>query len=675
MKTYKDLPHARPGRFVLVAVLCLATAGRAVAEPPKPEDVVAVLTELRGQMEWPGLTVAEAAANLGTPQEALRFVSDEVVLVNYRGAYADPEAVLRTRVANATDKSGLLVALLTEMGVEARLVRGDWPQQAQPHQGPGPQQPLPAMEKLAALLTAEDVTADSLPDGPDDEQLKELQDEINASAAAIEQYLAAADRADLLTGIPDPEDVPPGRTDTDWVWVQAQLDGQAWTDMDAVFPAEPRPDDVTTAFAPEPVTISIRLEACRFGEQEAETVLQWTGPCGDVLGYDLLISYFPEGGDLQEAEQPENVARWQPQLTAGPLKVAGEPFAPSGGPAEDVAAEAEPAPAGGLGGFGGLGGGEPATAPATTGSDFLRLVIEIDDPAGPWSRSFSRVVQYIGEGYDPHELIAFHRIGLGMAFAPVRVVESRMVDEAIDAYQLRQLADGEIDQLPDPRGVSTRTTRVLNTLLFLKTLAVPPELGLAWQGPALFVETAQLRKTEDDLYVAGRLDTLHEAFGPAQGSSRRHRMLWGLATCAVEAHMLGGPSVNHRLLAAGETLRVLEEPDSPDDAMAASVLAEGGLLLASSDAPESIWAVRPTGDVLGLFIEPHPGLEAKGAGRTSRSRTAGNVYAGLGGAAMGLMSSPAAMLVGPLHAYFEELAEVSDGSGQSVQLGNRHSIN
>ncbi len=655
-------PHARPGAIALALVLCLIAASPAAAEPPTPEEIVASLTKLRAELEWPGLTVAEAAENLGTPQEALRFVSDEVMLVNYSGAYAGPEAVLRTRVANATDKSELLAALLTQMGYQARLARSDWPENAQPHQGAGPNRELPAMAELQALLATEGAQDDPPAPGPTDEQLQALIDEITSAAAAIEQQLTASDRADLLAGTPDPNDTP-SWTDTNWVWVQVQLDGETWTDMDAVFPDQPRPETSTAPFVAKPVTLSLRLEAVQADTEEAQVVLQWSGPCRDILGYDLMISYFPEGGDMQEVEQPELIARWQPQLTAGAISVAGELFAPAGGPAEDEEAEAAPAPTGGLGGFGGFGGGSaPAPAPAPTGSDFLRLVIQFNDPGDrPRSMTFSRVVQYIGDGYDPYELIAVHRIYVGMAFAPVRVVESRMVDEAISAYQLRQLADGEIDRLPPARGVSTRMTRVLNTMFFLKALALPTELKLAWQGPAVFIETCQLQQVEGQRYFAGRLDTLAEAFGPAPGSTRKQRMLWGLATCAVEARLLGAASVNQHLLDAGDSVRVVGQadgslPGSLDDAMQESVLAEGGVLLASNDAPGSVWAVRPTGEVLGIFVEPRSGVAAKGAGQRSRSSEAANNYAAMGEAAMAMMGSPAGMLIGPLRAYFEELA-------------------
>ncbi len=689
MKTTSDpnRPHAQPRTIAVALILCLIAAGPAAAEPPAPEEIVAALTDLRAELEWPGLTVAEAAENLKTPAEALRFVSDEVMLLNYSGAYSGPAAVLRTRVANATDKSELLAALLTQMGYQARLAKSDWPEDAQPYQGAGPNRELPAMAQLQALLATEAPQDDPPTPGPTDEQLQALIDEITSAAATIEQQLAASDRADLLAGTPDADDTPPTWTDTNWVWVQVQLDGEAWTDMDAVFPDRPRPASPTAPFVAKPVTFSLRLEAVQ-ADQEAQVVLQWSGPCRDILGYDLQISYFPASGDMEDVEQPELIARWKPQLTAGPLSVAGELFAPAGGPAKDDEAEPDAAPAGGFGGFGGFGGGAPAPAPAPTGSEFLRLVIQFNDPDGRTrSMTFSRVLQYVGEGYDPYELIAVHRIYVGMAFAPVRVVESRMVDEAIAAYQLRQLADGEIDKLPPTRGISTRTTRVLNSMFFLKTLAVPTELKLAWQGPAVFVETAQLQKVEGERYFAARLDTLAEAFAPAPGSTRKQRMLWGLATCAVEARLLGGVSVNQHLLDAGDSVRVVGQADdslpaSLDDAMQKAVLAEGGVLLASDDAPGSVWAVRPTGDVVGIFVEPTSGAAAKGAGRSSRSREAANNFAALGEAAMGMMGSPAGMLINPLHAYFVELAKayeaaanVLDNLATSIETGDASHMN
>lgn len=658
---------------VLALSLCvLAAAGPAQAEPPSPEEVVAVLQELRTELEWPGLAVEQAAKNLKTPQEAFRFVRDEILLVNYRGSYAGPEAALRTRVANATDKSALLAALLERMGVKARLARSNWPKGARPHQGPGPRRALPALKKLTRLLGPEGGEAGPPPEPLSDEQLRELQDEISASARLIENLLTAAGRADLLKGVPDPKDTEPTRTDIDWVWVQAQLDGKTWTDMDPVFPKQPRPGAYFKPFAPKPVTVIIRLEAGRSGQEKADALLQWSGPCGNVLGRDILLSYFPADKNIKAAEEPEKVEHWKPFLSCGQLQVLGKAFTPSGGPAKAAVAAPKP-PARPAGGFGGLLGPakRPPPKPPETRCDFLRLLIELNDPGGlrPWSASFSRIVQHVGSGYDAHGLIATHRIGLGTAFVPVRVVESRMADEVINAHRLRQMAQkGDAVKVDGSRGYSTRTARVLNTLFFLQMAVTPPQLKLGWKGPAVVVETHQLRNVKGELFFASRLDALHQPFGPQADQSRRQRVLWGLATCAVEARLLKTESVNQHLLAAGKGLRVIAKADArlrshvDAEAIQKSVLAEGGLVLASKDAPTSVWAIRPTGDLLGLYSDSHSGAAAKGAGTRARSRSAGRAYAAVGSGAMATLGCPAGVLVGPLAQYFSELAKAYEGA-------------
>ena len=661
MKANKDHSCARCHLAVVLSLLLAAAS--ALAEPPTPEQVVAALTELRDQLEWPGLTVAEAAVNLKTPEEALRFVRDEVVFVNYRGSYASPAAVLRTRVANATDKAYLLAMLLQEMKVKVRMARADWPVGAQPHQAPGPDHELPAMAKLAELLE-EDLTAGTTPPGgPTEEEFKALTDEIADSAELIEKRLADRGLERLITGSPDAASVPPTRTDPKWVWVQANVDG-AWTDLDPVLPDEPRPDSVEAPFGFMPVGVTIRLEAVQAYGGETTTVLEWNGAISNLLGYDVQISYFPEGDDLQAADQPETVARWKPQLTAGPLTVPGELVAPSGGPAEDEAPSPPATGGGGLGGLGGLMGGDPPpAAPTSARCDYLRLVIEIDDSEDRQTGRVivRRVVQYTGPGYDPQELVAFHRIGLGMAFVPVRVVEARMVDEAISADQIRQMAEtGSTDQLTPPRGYSTRTTRVLNTLLFLKMLAVDADVPLSWQGPALFVETGQLRTIDEGVFFVSRVDTLREAFGPAPEATRRQRMQWGLATAAVEAMLLDGRSVNQDLLAHGDSLRFLHK-DQTDRGLEGDLIEEvmirDGIVLASDDAPQSLWAIRSTGDLLAIYVAKPSDLAAKGAGARASSRAAGRGYAALGDGAMAVLGAPSGMLVSVLHRYFEELAE------------------
>ena len=652
MKTRKgrnDSDSRRPtaaGRVAAAALLLtlgVFAAGRSQAKPPTPKAVAAVLAELRAELEWPGLTVEQAAKHLKTPAEALRFVRDEVVLVNYRGSYAGPEAVLRTRVANASDKSALLAALLGKMGVEARLARANWPKAAEPHQGPGPRRPLPALKRLAALFGPAGAVNDT-PTSVSDKQLKQLRDEIAASAKAVTGLLTAKRRLDLLTGVPDAGDVEPTRTDIDWVWVQSKLDGKTWTDMDVVFPKLPRPQRYFKPFMPKPVTMSIRLEAGRNGKEDVKEVLQWSGPCRDVLGYDIVLNYVPATKRIQAAEHPENVGHWRPFLSAGPLKAVGEPFTPAGGRAKPPAGQVS--------------------------YDFLRLVVEFNDPGGlrPWSASYGRIVQYVGAGYDPHELIAFHRIGLAVAFVPPRVAGARMVDEVLDVHRLR-LRTGQPDaaRAPAARGYSTRTIRTLNSLLFLKLLATPTDLDLGWKGPALFVETCQLRKVKGRSFFAARLDTLHESFGPQADQTRRQRMLWGLATCAVEARLLKARSVNQNLLAAIKSLRLIDKSGKPTTgrvdaaALQRSVLAEGGVVLAGAGAPQSAWAIRPTGELLGVFADGGSGLEAKGGGRLTPSE-GGRGFGAFSSGAMATLGYPPGMLVTPLTQYFDELARAYGGA-------------
>ncbi len=667
-----------------VGLLPLLTAP-ARAERPTPDAVVAVLGELRTELEWPGLTVEQAAANLKTPPEALRFVRDEIVLVTYRGSYAGAEGVLRTRLANATDKSLLLAALLKQMNVPARLVRSDWPAGARPHQGPGPRRPLPAMKKLQGMLGLGAADLKPLSDGVSDKQLQEMRDEIDTSARVIEDLLTAKGQAARMKGVADPRVAEPTRTDVDWVWVQGQLDGKTWSDLDPVFPRQPRPGAGGKAFAPKPVTMSVYLVGGRTGQKMGTVLLEWSGPCAKVLGHDLVLSYFPDDKDPKAANQPEKVDQWKPYLSCGPLQVLGKAFTPAGRPPKAAPAPAKPA--GGFGGFGGLGGSpKPAPKAAAAAFDFLILMIRFNDPGGPrpWSASYSRVVQYTGKGYDPHELIAIHRIGLGMAFVPVRVVESRMVDEVIHAHHLRRLAEkGEALKDAASRGYSTRTTRILNTLLFLKTLTAPASVELGWKGPAVFVETYQLRKEKDQLYFASRLDTLHEAFGPGANQSRKQRVLWGLATPAVEAHLLKGRSVNHHLLAARKGLRIVDKagtlPPGQVDAAAIerSVLAGGGVLLASADAPGSLWALRRSGDLLGVHVDLRSGVPAKGAGNQSRSEAAGDLFGAVAEGAMSMLGAPSGMLVAPLSLYFKELAKayikaakVLDNLAKTIETGD-----
>jgi hypothetical protein len=96
-----------------------------------------------------------------------------------------------------------------------------------------------------------------------------------------------------------------------------------------------------------------------------------------------------------------------------------------------------------------------------------------------------------------------------------------------------------------------------------------------------------------------------------------------------------------------------------------------------ADAPGSVWALKPSGDLLGVFIDTHSGVSANGAGSIARSQAAGDAFAALGDGAMAALGCPAGMLVAPLQAYFQELAKayvkaasVLDGLAKTIETGD-----
>jgi hypothetical protein len=72
--------------FLMFAILVPAGAPRAQDADPTAK-LLQTLTELRGQLEWPGTDVAAAAAALGDAEAAYRFVRDGVVFADYRGSW------------------------------------------------------------------------------------------------------------------------------------------------------------------------------------------------------------------------------------------------------------------------------------------------------------------------------------------------------------------------------------------------------------------------------------------------------------------------------------------------------------------------------------------------------------------------------------------------------------
>jgi len=153
------------------------------------------------------------------PKAAFTFVRDEIRFDPYAGVLRGAEGTLGAHAGNALDRSLLLVRLLEDMGVDARLVHGR------------------LSEKRARRLLAH---ALDVPDSPFDIEplarlagfIPEVRARLQARAVHDEEWLRHALGTRLKPAAPALTDADSLR---DHVWVQAKLGG-GWQDLDTSFP-------------------------------------------------------------------------------------------------------------------------------------------------------------------------------------------------------------------------------------------------------------------------------------------------------------------------------------------------------------------------------------------------------------------------------------------------------
>ena len=230
-----------------------------VAQAPA-KDLGEALHRLRNQLEFPGVTVADAAKNLSDAKAIFDFVKDGVGYIPYRGEWAGDEGTLRTRTGNSTDKALLLESLLKAKGYRTRMLRADWPSNAVPYVGVDPHQDLTEVAEVKRFLpnhaeTAQPVARDFL---------AAARSEAAATTDAVSTTLFKNHFPIKLDDVPDPQllgNITPA-PETDWVWVEYRSDPtQPWTALDPVFPTLPRPEKPTILFAPIPSHLTLELMA------------------------------------------------------------------------------------------------------------------------------------------------------------------------------------------------------------------------------------------------------------------------------------------------------------------------------------------------------------------------------------------------------------------------------
>jgi len=321
----------RIGIGILLLLLLLLLLQTCSKEPPARANpsLLSLLREVRDDLEWPGIEVSTAAATLGSPEAALDFVRNETLYIPYAGPFADPEGVLRTRMANSVDRSRLLAALLEEMGweTELRLAR---------HRQPPPD-PIPgaigkpASDALAQLqkrmkISEADAEASLTTAGKAFvEAIAPLQKEVEDSLALLEKLAP-----EVFEGKPPKSAYA---TEPQWVWVQYRQPGETeWKHADPTSSRTARHD---YDYANPASTTRVRVVGVR-GDGERLDLLTWNG---EAVGRNVELLFLPADRspiELMTVKDPSIIGAWIPVLQVDHKTVRGKAFTSEGGLLADI---------------------------------------------------------------------------------------------------------------------------------------------------------------------------------------------------------------------------------------------------------------------------------------------------------------------------------------------------
>jgi hypothetical protein len=570
------------------------------------------LAAARDEAEWPGLTVSRAARTLQTPNAILRFVRDGIAVVSYPGSYQSPDATLRTRVANSVDKARLLAAMLGRHGYETELVSAMPIAIDKAHRPTGIERPRPAMAELKFLLT------DFAParESQDSSRDRTLRSEMANHAAVDKEVETALEllKTELANrkwkARPAARSRPP--QPDQWVLVRSRKPGEDWRLFDVYSELAAIPSQFSS-FQLDPASVSLRVDAMTAAD-EPVPLIKWDGLFADLAGQDLRIQWYPcdsrllSGADLV-LPLDIRIKEWRPALRFGGERVLGDKF-------------------------------DPTSA--------VRIRLSIHEKPGANSEQSPltcvRTLQHCSDGFDQHEMFAVHRVSIAVAGVPSSVVECRVLDELNDLQLLAEwLEDGKSpDELSRERGISTRTACVINKLMATVLRLDRAGQQLEWNGPSIVMETTRLGKLDGDIVSVTLLDQLNASLKPRPASTVDFMLRYGLATCAAEAELVGGRSVNREL----QNSRGLVDAGDADTSRQLEPLDVGrdDLVLTQATDRRFAWIVRSNGLLQGVVTE-RPLLAKGGRSATGRVEIAGGALLGLGSATL---AAGGASAVGPV---------------------------
>ncbi|MEK7469706.1 MAG: vWA domain-containing protein [Planctomycetota bacterium] len=311
------------------------------------------------------------------------------------------------------------------------------------------------------------------------------------------------------------------------------------------------------------------------------------------------------------------------------------------------------------------------SAPAGAATSRIVLRVEMQGGGLDKPRRFQRTLQDLSPGFDRWELISHRRIGFSVAPPTARVRLAREVDELIETIRTRLWAAGgpKPVEFAAARGVSSRTCRLQHDLFHGLAASLPEDLKLAWTGPAVFLETSQVRgEGGEAAALRETLDVLASCLGPPDSATGAQHALFGLTLPAVEAAILGGKSANVEMLQAPSLSTALSSEGVPpgfEDWFAAGWC----VAITPPGPPGTAWLYPRSGE-LRTILRP---ARAKGASVEKiaadfkRIRSVLKLYGALGSGVLSGIASPNSALFSALCNFFDEQMKLWCYS--SVMLG------
>lgn len=312
---------------ILLLLLLFLLRGCREELPVKTDpDLLSILVELREELEWPGIDIETAAANLATPEAVVDFVKKDIIYLPYRGAFADPEAMLRTRAGNSVDRARLTQALLDELGYKTRFM------QLNPHAGK-PGQPFTGSlqrEKPEALRKLADYLDYDL--SSSGAELESLRSDFSEIAQLLEKESSDA-FAELKNIAPEFLSAAPPKPqhtgETVWMWTEyLNPETEKWQKADSTFENKLSGVAVSEIAAPESEA-HISLTGIR-GDGTRINLMSWSG---DMVGRNAEILFLPADRrpeELLNIREPNEIWAWAPVLPVGQKIHRGNPFTPEG---------------------------------------------------------------------------------------------------------------------------------------------------------------------------------------------------------------------------------------------------------------------------------------------------------------------------------------------------------